>query len=468
MPASFYEGLENNRIVGKNRLVHGDRYLPPGYSLAYLPSNTKIETYLKGKLANVLISSFYSLTKSLVSIVQVFFASATIYRTRGDQIERYGYAAFGLTVLPYIIMSIVNLVGNLFTPDFANMYLVRSPEMAEAEHPERGGWFDGVIGIVNDTPNDRGISVRFDKAEGGFLIHAVDTTATIDGQVEDAIDNENGIVPTTNDISQVKKDPESGPEKMDHVNIVHLEPGGTPQNISARDLSTSQRSYSSVEFSKPSNLLAEDQRKLISERLFQISNDQTRSAEDPRKLTLERLFQIRNDQLRSVEGVFVNSANKRREGLARELPSKAGIAEMSVRPDFHLKVPAASNFKYDGSQAWSAGRAMGWRSLAFLMAGIPLAVIGLLTHFKTGNSTKPQRVWIMGWLVFGTFLGVPLQLIIANDLASLSEDPANTLKSKVKWTFKIQFLLSYAAFAIGGFVVVGQMLKAYGNCIKIS
>ena len=61
----------------------------------------------------------------MVSIVQVLLASATLYETRGDQFNQYGYAAFGLTVIPYIVMSIVNLLGNLLTPDFPTLYLVR-------------------------------------------------------------------------------------------------------------------------------------------------------------------------------------------------------------------------------------------------------------------------------------------------------------------------------------------------------
>lgn len=92
------------------------------------------------------ISSSYNPGKALVAILQVVYASATLYNSRGKQIEIYGRAAFSFTVLPYIVMSIINLFGNLLTPDFATLYLVRSPEMDEAE--SRGAEFDGVIGRV--------------------------------------------------------------------------------------------------------------------------------------------------------------------------------------------------------------------------------------------------------------------------------------------------------------------------------
>jgi hypothetical protein len=89
-------------------------------------------------------------------MVQVVYASVTLYRTRGDQLDRYGYAAFGLTVIPYIVMSMVNLLGNLLTPEYPNLYLVRSKEMTEAE--SQGGYFEATIGEVVDdldTPRRR-------------------------------------------------------------------------------------------------------------------------------------------------------------------------------------------------------------------------------------------------------------------------------------------------------------------------
>lgn len=51
-------------------------------------------------------------------MVQIVFGMSTLYRTKGNQIERYGYAAYGLTVTPYALMSILNLAGNLMRPDY--------------------------------------------------------------------------------------------------------------------------------------------------------------------------------------------------------------------------------------------------------------------------------------------------------------------------------------------------------------
>jgi hypothetical protein len=77
----------------------------------------------------------------------VLYASYTLYKTRGDQLNQYGYAAFGFTVIPYIIMSFVNLVGNLLTPDYSTLYLVSSLELEEAKS-RKDARIDGVVGKV--------------------------------------------------------------------------------------------------------------------------------------------------------------------------------------------------------------------------------------------------------------------------------------------------------------------------------
>lgn len=135
----------------KFRKVHGLHRLPKGYRLALLPSNTKVipnVTDNTGDRKKLIISSSYSVPQATVAIVQVLYASYTLYKTRGDQLNRYGYAAFGLTVIPYILMSFVNLIGNISTPDYQTLYLVSSPELKEAI--SRGGQIDGVVGKVDE------------------------------------------------------------------------------------------------------------------------------------------------------------------------------------------------------------------------------------------------------------------------------------------------------------------------------
>jgi hypothetical protein len=89
------------------------------------------------------LSDNYNILKSGVSLGQAIFACFTLYRTKGDQLSQYGYAAFGLTVAPYAIMSVINLLGSLLCPEYPALYLVDSEPMQEAR--KHGGTFDGTI-----------------------------------------------------------------------------------------------------------------------------------------------------------------------------------------------------------------------------------------------------------------------------------------------------------------------------------
>ncbi|KAH0537363.1 hypothetical protein FGG08_005842 [Glutinoglossum americanum] len=77
----------------------------------------------------------------------------TIYRSKGNQIHIYGYAAFGLTVTQYALMSLVNLLGNLMCPQYPVMYLVESEVMQEARM-RPGAVFEGVAGRLKEDRGD--------------------------------------------------------------------------------------------------------------------------------------------------------------------------------------------------------------------------------------------------------------------------------------------------------------------------
>jgi hypothetical protein len=109
------------------------------------PFRTEIRTATK-------ISCSYSLVKALVALGQTLFAITTLYQTKGDQLERFGFAAFGLTVAPYAFMSVINLLGNLVCPEYPAMYLVESEALrslravSAQDENDLPVWFDGVVG----------------------------------------------------------------------------------------------------------------------------------------------------------------------------------------------------------------------------------------------------------------------------------------------------------------------------------
>ena len=95
------------------------------------------------------------LTSAVVGIAQVIFASITIYRARGDQIEKYGYAAYGLSVYPYLLMSVANLTKLGVCGRYPYAYVLRTATLVEAE--KNGGVFSGAVGDfgVNHGENDK-------------------------------------------------------------------------------------------------------------------------------------------------------------------------------------------------------------------------------------------------------------------------------------------------------------------------
>lgn len=147
LPTYFQEaGLSGPILSRAYRQIHGAYRLPIGYEFAILPSNTLVDVAFPGEVSEIFISWSHSIVKSLLSVAQFSYLTYTL--VRGSPKNTHGYADLKFTVLPYLYfgMSLFNIMGNFATPEFETTYMVRSPEMQEAE--DRGGCFDGVIGRV--------------------------------------------------------------------------------------------------------------------------------------------------------------------------------------------------------------------------------------------------------------------------------------------------------------------------------
>jgi hypothetical protein len=92
-------------------------------------------------------------------------------------------------------------------------------------------------------------------------------------------------------------------------------------------------------------------------------------------------------------------------------------------------------------------------AITFMM---PYIVIGVLTRFKPQSSTAFQRGFMMAWLVVGQVSGILCYFF---------------KEEKSKWhergrLFAI-FVVLFGAPAIGGFVMVGLMMKESGYCVDL-
>jgi hypothetical protein len=294
--------------------IHGQCILPDDYVLMVVPQDSKFEhdivletgfwksvqmlfsrPFQRNNRSNTQIACNYNVIKIFVSLAQLSFAIITVYSTKGDQISKYGYAAFGLTVIPYAWMSLVNLVGNFFCPEYPAIYIVES-----------------------DTLNELRAQLRNEHNENIF--HVYGTVGKLTSESERAV-----------------------LERWNH--IVHKAKGDATFN-------------------------------------------------DP--------------------------------PLSEESDSS-----------FLLNI---------------------------FLSAIPIVGIGVLTKFHPGASTKPQRTWLMVWLIFGIWMGVFIRHFSKLDTRPVLNNHRVDRFELVKLSC---MMFVYGAPAIGGLVVVGQMIKSYGVCFGI-
>jgi len=159
--------------------IFGRCQLPAGYQLYRLRPRCQVRPRQEAKIERkrswrqriiiavtrdpdiLALANSRSVPKLAIAVMQLVFSCATLYKARGSQLQTYGYASFGLTVVPYAAMSLVNLIAGFFSPDFDYLYLVHSKVMEEAE--ARGGYFEGTVGeLVEEEDNSEPIrgSVR--------------------------------------------------------------------------------------------------------------------------------------------------------------------------------------------------------------------------------------------------------------------------------------------------------------------
>lgn len=155
--------------VEEHGLIHGRCELPPGYSLELVPADASFlddepdakswfmalftkrqdkktaytqSNYNTGAGSSTVrpgthLACTQGNLRILVSVIQLAFAISTLVRTRRDQVERYGYAAYGLTVIPYAWMSLINLCAHFMEADYTTKFIVESSSLKEARrlHP---------------------------------------------------------------------------------------------------------------------------------------------------------------------------------------------------------------------------------------------------------------------------------------------------------------------------------------------
>ncbi|KAL9610932.1 MAG: hypothetical protein Q9167_004410 [Letrouitia subvulpina] len=185
-----------NLVDHKGVKIHGLCRLAPGYCLAYVPMDMKVfsRTRFRRRMSfagilgmdtapEIKLASTYDIPRILFSLIQTVSGGYALYRARGAQINKFGASAYGLTVLPYMVVSVVNLIGSLLTSEYETMYQVHSAIMDEMN--TRGGICDGVVGSIEDPEFDDTRSI-----DGEERTVAIGETIVFDGLPRSLISQE--------------------------------------------------------------------------------------------------------------------------------------------------------------------------------------------------------------------------------------------------------------------------------------
>ena len=407
-PIRLRSFLDKNSIRERN--IHGESRLPEGYSVAMLPSNTTIVSSSHKDLKNVSISCSHSVPKVVDAIAQAIYASITVYRARGDQIDRFGYAAFSFTVIPYIVMSLMNLLTGLLLPDYPALYIVRSLESDEATL--LGGTVDGTVGRLvqrRDAYLDflRDSSVR--EKEGGQ-----DPNSTHEGDV-------------TKSQSMHMGSPQSHIEE-DSPRLRHPQEATPAAGFTA-----------SVTASLPSNSI------------------------DGNHDTYLEGHRDDEEEVHSLAAQEGGSGQNMLRGDNEDTLYKSAGNVKCIEPNNFSYTPFARNRDRERWQLktgeWFQTPSLAFFAAPYVFSAIPLGVIGVMTHFHKGHSTRDQRAWTMTWLAWNGYISPPLERLFDPNLTSYRDKVVRT-----SWAAFILIVVASAVPAIGGFVTVGQMLQDYGSC----
>ncbi|KDQ51465.1 hypothetical protein JAAARDRAFT_211082 [Jaapia argillacea MUCL 33604] len=185
--------MDDAIVPRENVKIHGKPMLPRGYDLAY-PNRlylSEVFPYNSKSNENIRLCQSHSWLKMVISIAQLVYSSVTLYETRGDQLNRYGYAAFGLSVFPYTLMSLANLIVVGLVGEYPCLYILRTAIMNEAER-RPGGSFGGAVGNCegDDSLQPYGMDV---SCKGHRWSSFTCATVLVEGEVQEKTEKLAGV-----------------------------------------------------------------------------------------------------------------------------------------------------------------------------------------------------------------------------------------------------------------------------------
>lgn len=150
-----------------------------------------------------------------------------------------------------------------------------------------------------------------------------------------------------------------------------------------------------------------------------------------------------------------------------ESPIQQTLISLTLQRTFPFIAHYTYKFTYAPSRSASTSRR--WRCSKYLLttfiALLPLLITGTLSRFQEGSIPKAEastwRVFTMQWLTFGVFTG--MWWVLDQEC----KDAMPSIAAQVKPVSRGVAYLVSASPAVGGYVVVGQMLYRYGVCMWV-
>ncbi|KAI9702710.1 MAG: hypothetical protein M1820_006094 [Bogoriella megaspora] len=123
--------LKRRDSEAKFNNIHGRVCLPVGWELKRVPVNWTFKNdNADGKATiaprNMQLAQDFSFAKAAIGLGQALYAFITLYGTSHKQIQKFGYATFRLTVIPYGLMSIMNFIASLVSSSYSAVYIVEN------------------------------------------------------------------------------------------------------------------------------------------------------------------------------------------------------------------------------------------------------------------------------------------------------------------------------------------------------
>lgn len=301
-------------------------------------------------------------------------------------------------------MSFLNLLANCFTPTYPHVYLVHTEIMDEAA--SRGGRFTDIVGKLESEPlvvEDLTIFSATFEQHDDQIYCQIGNRILEDGSTE-------AILDATSTHDKVSEDPVSRnrPILSSAASLPEITPPKTEEILQKQELQIRQ----------------------------DCSSEQSSCENFEPTLIIPGCYKF-----------------------------KLSYSNTSSTSILHRK-------KHYGPRGYISS------ALTMAVASLPLIPIGVMSKFQPGGSTVSQRAWLMAWYAVG-IVSVQNPHYTDEIIEFGYYGTRHIIKTRKDYSRLRQaryFFLRLASLlpvvlpimpAIGGFVVVGQMLISYGSCTRL-